>query len=243
VEDGFLKNRGTFRFDPKLHDNGEKIVLGQKIPAGGGEADGDRVLDILTHHPWTATFIARKLVRYLHGREQDGNENPALVASTATVYLRSGGDIAAMVEHILTAPQTAPPIMKRPFDYVVSALRATNADTDGSSGVQSHLTRMGQPLYEWPMPDGYPDKTAAWTGSLLARWNFAFALFHHDGEVAGTTVPFPEKVTAESLTAQILGRRPDDSLVKPLLTALAAHAGKPTEMAALLLTAPVFQWR
>jgi uncharacterized protein (DUF1800 family) len=56
--------QGTqFVFRPFMHDNGEKVVLGQKIPAGGGIKDGEMVVDILAHHPSTAKFISTKLVR------------------------------------------------------------------------------------------------------------------------------------------------------------------------------------
>ena len=128
-----------------------------------------------------------------------------------------------MMQTLLAAPEFehAPPILKRPFDFTVSALRATNSLTDGSKGVQDHLTRMGQPLYEWPMPNGYPEKTQAWTGSLLARWNFATALAA--GEVGATQI---DKETAEQLLAP-----------------LPAFSGKPEERIALALASPEFQWR
>ena len=42
---------GGFRFEPRMHDPGEKIVLGHMIKAGGGESDGEQVLDILARHP------------------------------------------------------------------------------------------------------------------------------------------------------------------------------------------------
>ncbi|MDX1931292.1 MAG: DUF1800 domain-containing protein [Capsulimonadales bacterium] len=243
VEEGFLKNNGAFRFDPALHDDGEKVVLGHRIPAGGGESDGDTVLDILASHPWTARFIARKMVKYLHGVDADGQEDAELVSSVEKVYTTTGGDIAAMVRHILTAPQPPYPILKRPFDFVVSALRASDANTDGSGGLIAHLQAMGQPLYEWPMPDGYPDKTAAWTGSLLARWNFALALFERNGKVEGTTVPLPGAISPEEMVERFLGRRAGDPAVAPLVTALGKHAGQPAEMAALVIASPAFQWR
>ncbi len=54
---------GGFKFEPRLHDDGQKVVLGHVIKAGGGERDGEQVLDILAKHPSTAHFIATKLVR------------------------------------------------------------------------------------------------------------------------------------------------------------------------------------
>lgn len=211
---------GGAYFDEKRHDNGAKVVLGEKIPAGGGEKDAARVLDIVTKHSSTARFISRKLVHYFYGEDK---HSAALTAKVAVSYAESGGAIPAMMQTLLTAPEFehAPPILKRPFDFTVSALRATNSLTDGSKGVQDHLTRMGQPLYEWPMPNGYPEKTQAWTGSLLARWNFAIALTA--GGVGATQI---DKDTA----AALLGPLPEFS-------------GTLAERLALALASPEFQWK
>src|SRR5262245_41752421 len=54
---------GGFTFDARVHDPGEKVVLGRVIKAGGGASDGEQVLDLLAKHPSTARFIATKLVR------------------------------------------------------------------------------------------------------------------------------------------------------------------------------------
>jgi uncharacterized protein (DUF1800 family) len=239
IEDGFLKDRGAFAFDDARHDDGPKTVLGKHIPPGQGQRDGEMVLDILAEHPSTAHFISKKMVRYFYGTEDE-----ATIRSTAAVYTQTKGDIKAMMRHLLTSPdlQSAPPAMKRPFDYVVSVLRATNADTDGGPALQGHLAKMGQPLFQWPMPDGYPDKTGAWTGSLLARWNFVSQLAK--GGIRGTTVPKPDsKPTADALIEQFLGRHATDPTVANLRTALLAHANKPVEAGVLILASPVFQWR
>lgn len=221
LTDGFAHHQtGEAYFDLKRHDNGVKIVLGETIPAGGGEKDAETVLEILMKHPSTARFISRKLVRYFYGEDE---HSAALMGKVAASFAESHGAIPAMVHTLLTAPEFehAPPILKRPFDFTVSALRATNALTDGSKGIQDHLTRMGQPLYEWPMPDGYPEKTQAWTGSLLARWNFAIALT--SGGVSATQI--------------------DKEAAAALLAPLPKLAGQPEESLALALAAPEFQWR
>lgn len=175
IHDEFLKPTGTVYFNRDLHDDGEKRVLGTRIPAGGGEKDADRVWELVTTHPATARFIARKLVRHFYG---EGNEDKALQAKVATRYGETRGDIKELLKTLFNAKEykNAPPLVKRPLDYVVSALREANARTEGGAALHRHLAAMGQGLYEWPMPDGYPDRTAAWTGSLLARWNFAIAL-------------------------------------------------------------------
>lgn len=59
------RRRGDFEFNPRVHDRGEKRVLGATIPAGGGMDDGPKVLDILAHHPSTARYISRNLAARL----------------------------------------------------------------------------------------------------------------------------------------------------------------------------------
>ena len=254
IEDRFLHRRGTFRFDAQAHDNGTKTVLGARIPAGGGQSDGHRVLDILVAHPSTAHFIAGKLCRFFLDNA-DTNWTPKL----ARIYQKTNGDIKAMLRPLLLSDEllASPPIVKRPFDFMVSSLRALNADTDGDAALQKHLTDMGQGLYLWPMPDGYPDRTASWTGSLLARWNFALALTF--GDIGGTTVDLPGLVkdenVAKALSEIIWSRCFDEATAQRLSGALrvldvAPHETNETaknahlaQTTALLLCAPEFQWR
>src|SRR5439155_14381664 len=96
------RNRpGTFIFRPGVHDNGEKIVLGHKIPAGGGAKDGLMVLDIVAHHPATAKFIATKLVRHFVSDDPP----PALVDRVAQTFLKTDGDIREVLKAIFSSPE------------------------------------------------------------------------------------------------------------------------------------------
>lgn len=249
VEDRFLHRKGTFRYDGSRHDDGPKVVLGHQIPAGGGETDGDTVLNILSVHPSTAHFIASKLVRYFYGR---GGDEDVQTERIAAIYRSTGGSISAMVDGLLLgdgphgiqpALLAAPPILKRPYDFVVSALRGLGAETDGGQGVQEHLAQMGQPLFQWPMPDGYPDKTGSWTGSLLARWNFAFALAF--GSVKGTTIALNAENHTTTLDAMLDALLPGaaEATSASLRTALHTQVADPASLAALVLASPAFQWR
>ena len=235
VEDRFLHRRGTFRFAPEHHDNGAKTVLGVNIPANGGEKDGETVLRILAAHPSTARFIARKLVRHFWGSDDE-----AWTQKIAAIYTKTGGNIPAMLRPLLVAENLpdAPPILKRPWDFVASALRTTGADTDAGRGVQTHLRGIGQPLFEWPMPNGYPETTAAWSGSLLARWNFAFALA--GGKIEQTALPdaWAKSDDFAALAGVVLGASPDAAVQKALKTAKMG-----AEAMALLLCSPGFSWR
>jgi len=239
IERRFLRPRGKFRFDPDLHDDGEKTVLGVRIPAGGGVEDGEQVLDILAKHPSTAKFIGEKLARYFFG--PNDNDWPEKLAKS---YVETGGDLKAMLRPMLLSETMRKPwpIFKRPFDYVVSSVRAFGGSTDGGRAIQSHLEAMGQPLHQWPMPDGYPDRTAAWTGSLLARWNYALALT--DGGVDGTSLdlsrlpgdgPLAKRQSAARLALAHTGF---DAIEEAL-----AQCENDQEAVALCLASPGFQWR
>ncbi|HRK20251.1 MAG TPA: DUF1800 domain-containing protein [Fimbriimonadaceae bacterium] len=239
IERRFLRPRGKFRFDPELHDDGEKTVLGHRIPAGGGVEDGERVLEILGAHPATAKFIGEKLARYFLGEE--ASPWPKRLAES---YLATGGDLKQMIRPMLLSEEMkrAKPIFKRPFDFVVSSVRAFGGQTDGGKAIQGHLEAMGQPLHQWPMPDGYPDRTAAWTGSLLARWNFALALAH--GEIDGTSVDLerlPGKSEAERRgnAARLALAHTGNRAMEKVLSSCATDR----EAVALCLAAPGFQWR
>lgn len=232
----FLHRKGSFTFDPTLHDKGEKHVLGHRIPAGGNESDAAAVLTIVANHPATADFISAKLCRHFLG-----DANHPMKAKLASVFKETGGDIKALCRTLFLSNEllTGPPVAKRPFDYVVSALRATAADTDGGDGVQHHLGRMGQTLYEWPMPDGYPDRAAAWTGSLLARWNFALALAH--GKLEGTDTDLKglhrksgEASAGPAMRAVLLAQKAPHP-------APIAHASTVADATALCLASPDFQ--
>ena len=54
---------GEFEFHAGLHDRNEKEVLGVKFPAGGGQEEGEKMLEVLANHPATIKSISTKLCR------------------------------------------------------------------------------------------------------------------------------------------------------------------------------------
>ncbi len=178
---------GTFYFNERFHDAGEKVVLGQKINEGGMK-DGLKVLDILVNHPSTAKFIARKLaVKFV-----SDNPSEALVARVADAFHNSKGDIKTTLRALFTdkeffAPENYRAKIKTPFELTVSALRTVGAETNGAA-VQALLAKMGEPLYGYQAPTGYPDMAEDWvnTGALLERMNFSVALASN--RIPGTRV-------------------------------------------------------
>lgn len=239
-------HRGRFLFEAGRHDNGVKHVLGQTLPAGGGLKDGERVLDMLASHPATARHIARKLCVHFLGLAPE-----TMVETLAADFLKTGGDIKSVLRTLLTSPEllTSPPILKRPWDYTVSALRALDADTDGGAALQLHLDKMGQAPFAWPMPDGFPEVASAWTGGLIPRWNFALALTSRG--IANTSVDFEALTGAgksgglggpDALLEFLFGCRADDVALAPLRLCREAHS-RTAEFGALALASPLFQWR
>jgi uncharacterized protein (DUF1800 family) len=166
-------------FNAKQHDTDAKTVLGIAIPKGGGESDGLKVIDILAHHPSTAKFLATKLVR----RFVSDTPPDSLVQSVAATYTKTGGDIREMLGLILHSDEFKNSYglkMRRPLEFVAGTLRTLGVtvspgDADILRGV---MTLLGQPLFQWSTPDGYPDVYGAWinTNGLLNRWNVVLNL-------------------------------------------------------------------
>jgi uncharacterized protein (DUF1800 family) len=180
---------GTFFFNPRLHDDSAKVVLGHKIPAGGGIKDGLMVLDILAHHPSTAKFIATKLAR----RFVMDEPTPQLVERTAAAFTRSNGDIRETLRALFASVEFNSPAsyrakIKTPFELAVSAIRTLGGETNGGPAIHQWIARMGEPLYGYQAPTGYPDKAENWvnTGALLERLNFGLALASN--RIPGTRV-------------------------------------------------------
>jgi uncharacterized protein (DUF1800 family) len=100
--------------------------------------------------------------------------------------------------------------LKRPFHFVVSALRASDAATDAGPALQAYLTRMGHAPFQYPTPDGYTDESEPWMSTLLWRWNFAMALQRN--RIAGTRVDATRLSAraggAERMAAHVLQRLP-----------------------------------
>ncbi|HEX5965518.1 MAG TPA: DUF1800 domain-containing protein, partial [Pyrinomonadaceae bacterium] len=190
---------GSFFFNQRAHDDGEKVVLGQKIAAGGGFNDGLKVLEILARHPSTAKFLATKLVRHFVA----DNPPPALVNRVAAAFTKSDGDIRETLKAIFFSnefysPEAYRAKVKRPFELAVSAIRVLGADTNGGPGTHQWIARMGEPLYGFQTPNGYSDAAESWvnTGGLLERMNFGVALA--GSRIPGTKVDLTQVVKENS---------------------------------------------
>jgi hypothetical protein len=78
--------------------------------------------------------------------------------------------------------------VKTPLEFVVSSLRASDADVTDALPITRQLQNLGMPLYGMQPPTGYSMKADAWVNSsaLLGRMNFALTLAA--GKMKGTQV-------------------------------------------------------
>ena len=168
-----------FVFRPEVHDAEAKTILGQPFPAGRGQDEGERVLDLLATHPSTARFIATKLVRRFVSDEPPAD----LVDRAAATFTRTKGDIREVVRTIVTSDEFFADAafrakVKTPFELVVSASRALGGRPDATPLSAQLVARLGQPIYGRQTPDGWPDTADEWinTGAILNRMNFGLAV-------------------------------------------------------------------
>jgi uncharacterized protein (DUF1800 family) len=230
-------------------------VLGALIHPNG-QSEAEQVLDMLAAHPSTAQFVAFKLARRFIA-----DDPPAeLVERAAQTFLATDGDIKSVLRTILldglTNSEWVQPKIKRPLNFIVSALRILSAQTDGAPVLHERLGLMGQSPFAWPTPDGFPDVASAWVGNLLPRWKFA--LDFAANRIEGTEIDIQRlaEVTGASnipafidgLSPILLGTALSSSDRNAIAQALrAAGAGDDLETAAIIvagiLASPAFQWR
>jgi uncharacterized protein (DUF1800 family) len=237
-----------FVFRTRLHDRGDKVVLGQRIRAGGQD-EGERVLHLLATQPATAHRIAYKLARRFVADEPP----PALVDRVAGVFRATDGDLRAVVRSVVTSPEflgdtSRGAKVKTPLEFVASAARAAGAEVNEPRVLARRVALMGMPLYLQQPPTGYGDTAGDWVSSsgLVARLNFALEL------AAGR---LPGVAPAATLTAAGHGEGEAlDALATRLVpgglspttrrtVAAEARAADPARIAGLLLGSPEFQRR
>jgi len=255
---------GEFVFRAADHDDGEKVFLGQRFPAGQGQRDGDQLLGFLAGHPLTARFIAGKLCqRFL------GAAPPQLRERMTKMFFDTQGDIRSVVGELVRSDEfcNVPSsdsanalgdgaVLKRPFQFAVSALRMLGARTSGA-GVVPHLEAMGQRPFAWPQPNGYPLRANYWSTGLLSRWKFAIDLARNTIDETWIDLGTLERATRGKPAVEVCRRLSKSLLPTPLRTAdleAIAAIGQSVEESggtaqnalsrclALFLMSPQFQW-
>jgi uncharacterized protein (DUF1800 family) len=235
-----------FYFNENVHDSNNKIVLGSRLN-GGGEEQGIMVIRALADHKYTADFISRKLCRYLLRDEP----NEALVKEVTKVFRKTDGDLRKVYEAIVFSDdffyrQNHKMKFKTPFEYVVSAVRATGAEVENYEQIDKALELMGQPTYQCPDPTGWYDTKEAWLdpGVLVYRWTFALDLANN--RMSGVRVPdallanLPAKELKRKMTEQILPAGLNDRTSRIIDEELGRNPSA-KQMLATMLGSPDFQ--
>jgi uncharacterized protein (DUF1800 family) len=252
---------GEFLYTDSNHDRFQKAILSQgfvNFPADQAqEQDGTDLFDLLAAHPGTGRHLARKLCRRLVA--DDPPETLVdLAAQTFTTAWQDADQLQQVYEVILTSPEFAAAWgekIKRPVDFLVSALRATEAELFFGFSSQNPLTiesdtssllyrlgLSGQSLYTRVPPDGFPDVAAAWSGSnpRVQCWRLAGWLVDQDLDGSSATDDFRADVIGATIAAgassadaivdfwldRLLGR-PIDPLDRDTLVDFLAEGGNP----------------
>ena len=172
-----LVREGAFEFNPARHDYGDKTLLGHAIK-GRGLAEVDEAIDILVHHPATATHLSKQIATYF----VSDNPPDALVQKMAQTFKSTDGDIAAVLSAMVHAPEFTASLkpgvkFKDPVHYVFSAVRLAY---DGkvilnTQPIQNWLNRLGEGLFNHETPDGYAMTSASWNGPGQMTLRFEIA--------------------------------------------------------------------
>ncbi len=167
-----------FAYHDWAHDQGDKVVLGQKFKSDG-EDEGVRLLKVLANEHATMHHVSAKLcARFVADEPPDGCIDAAVAA-----WQQSRGDIRTVLRAIFTSPdfwsaQAVRSKVKTPFEFVVSAVRASGVEPDDTPRLAQLVARLGEPLYQQPAPTGYAETEEHWvnSGALLARMNAAMMI-------------------------------------------------------------------
>jgi uncharacterized protein (DUF1800 family) len=167
-----------FYFDSKHHDFSDKVFLGHTIK-GSGEAEVEEALDILSKHPATARHISYKLAQYF----VSDNPPSSLVKKLQQRYLATDGNIR---EILITLFQSSEfwnaknynAKFKTPYQYVISAVRATGIQVNNTKPLANTLQQLGMPIFGCPTPDGYKNTEQVWLNpdAMTRRLSFAISL-------------------------------------------------------------------
>ncbi|MCB9882825.1 MAG: DUF1800 domain-containing protein [Planctomycetes bacterium] len=251
-----------FCYESDMHARGDKYFLGRMIRPDKKNPllEGEIILRWLERHSGTAEFIATKLCR--HFVADDPPEK--MVEHVAATFKRTGGNLREVYKAILDDPEFFDPKhyqtkFKRPFEFLLSAIRVTHAQIDDPNAVLEAMNLLQEPLYAQEDPTGYYDTAEAWNdpGVMAVRWQFAFRLAK--GEIRGLRIPdefykglHPRipRVWKDQLARRILpaglGSRSSETLDLMMRRYLADHPDPKREELAprivgLLLGSPEFQ--
>jgi len=184
-----VRDGETFRFDAGRHDRGIKTWLGREI-LPNGQAEGEYALDVLATHPATARHLSFQLAQYFVSDVPP----PRLVERMSQTWLATGGDIRAVLKTLFSSSEfmdsaAAGAKFKTPYQFVVSAARASAAPLVNVGPLVNTMSQLGMPLYGCQTPDGYKNTQDAWLNPDALTRRIAFATALGQGRLPLATPP------------------------------------------------------
>ena len=212
-------------FRPGAHEPGTKTVMGRRF--GQGEVAGIEALEFLARHPATHRHLATKLVRHFVA----DTPLPDAVAVIEGVLRDTDGDLGAASTALLHLPGAWTPLnkLRTPVDFAVAALRALDLPADKLPPLRGALQALGQPLWNAPLPNGWPDVASEWAApeAIMRRIDWSQAVAGHAGDGNPAEV-------ADGVLGPLLRPQTRDAM---------RGAGSRRDALTLLLTSPEFQRR
>lgn len=171
AEGDFAPMTGAFHYIDRWHDPYQKRILAVEFRANAGPMDdGERLLDLLAHHPGTAQYLCSKLCRRLVADEPP----PSLIEKAVATWLShvdADDQIAQVIRTIVLSPEfsTSPSRkLKRPFEFLASFYRATSAEVASPSlNFIWDLSKAGWNQHEFRPPTGHSDMAEYWANTNL----------------------------------------------------------------------------
>ena len=215
-----LQQGEGFRFAERLHDSGEKTLLGRRFTTANGSSgmqEGEDAIRMLARHPATAKRIAKRLATTFVA----DNPPQALVDELAATFTRTEGDIRSVMRVLVESPEfwkADNTLFKTPLDFACSALTAGGGAKERRE-IQltlGFLAQAGQPIHGWQTPDGYKTDAATWLApeALTRRADYAMTLGGRMDEPVYLQ-PFLSAVSRERIAREQPGARTGLTLASP----------------------------
>jgi uncharacterized protein (DUF1800 family) len=239
-----LVREGAFEFNPARHDYGDKTFLGHAIQ-GRGFAEVDQAIDILVHHPATATHLSKQIATYF----VSDNPPDSLVAKMAQTFKASDGDVAQVLATMVHAPEFTASLkpgvkFKDPVHYVFSAIRLAYDDKVvlNTQPIQNWLNRLGEGLFNHETPDGYSMVSASWDGpgQMTLRFEIARQIGSGSAGLFKPDVPNATEKPAFPLIQNALYFNGLRQTLGPATLAALDQAVSPQDWNTLFLSSPEF---
>ncbi len=200
TNDGISKIDNGFYFDASRHDSGSKVVLGKTYPANQGISEGIVLFEQLVNHPSTAKHISKKMATYF----VDDKPDSKLIQHMEQAFIKSNGNLKLTLKSMLESPEFWNEKYKKakaksPFEFVVSTLRKCDAQITDFTKILQWSSKMGQPLYAFQPPTGYPTYQAFWLNEAAIAQRIKFSYLLSQNKIDG--VELPNQITNQQILA------------------------------------------